>query len=64
VLRTRWSALRPLFEAALDLPAADWPAWLAQATDDPVLREALRELHRLKAEGVSTENYPISQQCH
>ncbi len=44
VLRTRWAEIRPRFEAALELPAADWPAWLEQQVDDPELREALREL--------------------
>lgn len=33
-----WQRLRALFETAVELPPADWQAYLADATDDPGLR--------------------------
>jgi serine/threonine protein kinase len=44
VLLAHWSEVRALFEHALDLPAADRGAWLAQATGDAALRDAVQAL--------------------
>lgn len=44
VLLARWSEIRALFEHALDLPAEERGAWLAEATADAALREAVQAL--------------------
>ncbi len=44
LLRERWSDIRPLFEHALDLSAAERAVWLQSATSDPALRDAVKAL--------------------
>jgi predicted Ser/Thr protein kinase len=44
ILLSRWSEIRPLFEAALEQAAENQAAWLDQATADPLLRDAVRDL--------------------
>lgn len=46
-----WQRLRDLFEAAVELPAADWPAYLAGASDDPGLRAEVLDMLQADARG-------------
>jgi serine/threonine protein kinase len=40
----RWQRVRELFDAAVELPAAQWEAWLAQHGEDEALRAEVRGL--------------------
>lgn len=43
-ITSRWSEIDTLFEAALDLPEAERPAYLDRACSDPKLRSVVERL--------------------
>jgi serine/threonine-protein kinase len=46
-----WQCMRELFEAAVELPPSDWPAYLQRASADPGVRAEVLEMLQADARG-------------